>query len=124
MKTYVIDKLFGGPHHGKVVVLSPRSSVYSLPRREKRMFTLSTDPVDIVVDAYTQRILLAPGRTIFYWAYYKASQERGREMLMNYLLRGARLVSDDGRSDSDRPDPLQAPSAPRQKSAASQPTGS
>jgi hypothetical protein len=95
MKTHVIHKLFGGPHHGKVVPLWADMATYCMPHAPKTriaqsIITFDTYSVNFQVDAYTRRVLKAPGRTIYYWAYSKASREHALEMVMNYLLRGVK----------------------------------
>lgn len=97
MKTVVIfDKLFGGPQHGKVIALDPRQATVVFPAlpRISTLYTVDTTPATVSyrVEAYTRRRMVCGRKEVLYYAHHSADEERGFEMLVNYMLRGAREI--------------------------------
>ena len=99
-KTVVIDKLFGGAKHGHVVRLDERVPRMLFPQLHTSSLSAymrtSMVPDSLVgydTNEYSRRTAVCGTTKIIYFADAKADEKRAFEMLTNYMLRGARVIS-------------------------------
>ena len=102
-KRVVIDKLFGGKMHGLRVRVDETTWRITYPYITKSCiggpymsdYALPCPPVgyDYEVCDYAQRRAFCGNTEIIFFADSKADEKRAFEMLTNYMLRGARVIS-------------------------------